>query len=41
MGYQSEAQLEKKLHTHLVNKGYIPVKITDYDALLANFKNQT
>lgn len=40
MGYQSEAQLEKNLHTQLVNQAYQPVKIADYDALLANFKNQ-
>lgn len=40
MGYQSEAQLEKNLHTQLVNQGYKPVKIADYNALLTNFKNQ-
>ncbi len=40
MGYQSEAQLEKKLHIKLVDQGYQPVKIADYDALLTNFKNQ-
>ncbi|MBS4223850.1 type I restriction endonuclease subunit R [Lederbergia citrea] len=40
MGYQSEAQLEKNLHTQLVNLGYQPVKIADYEALLTNFKNQ-
>ncbi|UNK19363.1 type I restriction endonuclease subunit R [Paenibacillus sp. N3/727] len=40
MGYQPEAQLEKSLHTQLVNQGYNPVKIADYDALLINFKNQ-
>jgi type I restriction enzyme R subunit len=40
MGYQSEAQLEKNLHTQLVNQGYQPVKISDYDALLTNFKQQ-
>lgn len=40
MGYQSEAQLEKNLYTQLVNQGYQPVKIADYDALLTNFKQQ-
>ena len=40
MGYQSEAQLEKNLHTQLVNQGYQPVRIADYSALLTNFKNQ-
>lgn len=40
MGYQSEAQLEKNLHTQLVNQGYQPVAIADYDALLTNFKQQ-
>jgi type I restriction enzyme, R subunit len=40
MAYQPEADLEKKLHTQLVNQGYKSVKIADYDALLANFKQQ-
>lgn len=40
MGYQPEAQLEKNLHTQLVNLGYKSVKIADYAALLTNFKNQ-
>jgi type I restriction enzyme R subunit len=40
MAYQPEAELEKKLHTQLVNQGYKAVKIADYDALLANFKDQ-
>ncbi|PFZ52858.1 restriction endonuclease subunit R [Bacillus wiedmannii] len=40
MAYQSEAQLEKNLHNQLVNQGYTAVKIPDYDALLANFRNQ-
>ncbi|MBP1932297.1 type I restriction endonuclease subunit R [Ammoniphilus resinae] len=40
MAYQPEAELEKKLHTQLVNQGYKAVKIADYDALLANFKQQ-
>ncbi|MCM3201617.1 type I restriction endonuclease [Bacillus cereus] len=40
MAYQSEAQLEKNLHSQLVNQGYTAVKIPDYDTLLANFRNQ-
>ncbi|MDQ1005428.1 type I restriction enzyme R subunit [Neobacillus niacini] len=40
MAYQPEAELEKDLHTQLVNQGYKAVKIADYDALLANFKQQ-
>ncbi|OOZ99816.1 restriction endonuclease subunit R [Bacillus cereus] len=40
MAYQSEAQLEKNLHNQLVNQGYTAVKIPDYNALLANFRNQ-
>ncbi|MEK4936928.1 restriction endonuclease subunit R [Bacillus pseudomycoides] len=40
MAYQPEAELEKKLHTQLVNQSYKSVKIADYDALLANFKQQ-
>ena len=40
MGYQPEAELEKNLHKQLVNQGYQAVKIADYDALLANFKQQ-
>ncbi|GHH96650.1 type I restriction endonuclease subunit R [Neobacillus kokaensis] len=40
MVYQPEAELEKKLHTQLVNLGYKAVKIADYEALLANFKLQ-
>lgn len=40
MAYQPEAELEKKLHTHLVNQGYKAVKIPDYDTLLENFKQQ-
>ncbi|PTC13850.1 type I restriction endonuclease subunit R [Bacillus wiedmannii] len=40
MAYQSEAQLEKNLHSQLVNQGYTAVKIPDYDALLANFRNR-
>ncbi|MEH7883804.1 type I restriction endonuclease subunit R [Bacillus sp. JJ1609] len=40
MAYQPEAALEKNLHNQLVNLGYKAVKIADYDALLANFKEQ-
>ncbi|KXY35010.1 type I restriction endonuclease subunit R [Bacillus sp. FSL K6-0067] len=40
MAYQSEAQLEKNLHSQLVNQGYKAVKIPDYNALLANLRNQ-
>ncbi|PFU56999.1 type I restriction endonuclease subunit R [Bacillus thuringiensis] len=40
MAYQSEAQLEKNLHSQLVNQGYTAIKIPDYDTLLANFRNQ-
>ncbi len=40
MGYQSEAALEKNLHSQLVNLGYQAVKVADYEALLANFKQQ-
>lgn len=40
MGYQSEAALEKNLHSQLVSLGYQAVKIADYEALLANFKQQ-
>ncbi|NMO80059.1 type I restriction endonuclease subunit R [Niallia alba] len=40
MGYQPEAELEKNLHKQLVNQGYKAVKIANYDALLANFKQQ-
>lgn len=40
MGYQPEAELEKNLIKQLVNQGYKAVKIADYDALLANFKQQ-
>ncbi|MEI2664060.1 type I restriction endonuclease subunit R [Rossellomorea sp. LJF3] len=40
MAYQPEAQLEKNLHKQLVDQGYKPVNIKDYEALLANFKQQ-
>lgn len=39
MAYQSEAQLEKNLHSQLVNQGYTVIKIPDYDTLLDNFGN--
>lgn len=40
MAHQPEAALEKNLHKQLVDQGYDAVKITDYDALLTNFKQQ-
>lgn len=40
MSYQSEAQLEKHMIQQLVRQGYEQVIIQDYDALLANFRNQ-
>lgn len=40
MSYQSEAQLEKNLIEQLVRQGYERVTIADYDALVANFRDQ-
>src|SRR5690349_6200621 len=40
MAYQPEAELEKNLQKQLVNQGFKAVKIADYDALLANLKQQ-
>ncbi|MDM8151041.1 type I restriction endonuclease subunit R [Priestia megaterium] len=40
MAYQSESELEKNLHSQLVNQGYRAVTIQDYDTLLANFRSQ-
>jgi type I restriction enzyme R subunit len=40
MSYQSEAQLEKNMVNQLINLGYEPVKIDNYDALVANFREQ-
>ncbi|WP_420743494.1 type I restriction endonuclease subunit R [Priestia aryabhattai] len=40
MTYQSEAQLEKNLHRQLVKQGYEAVKLTDYETLKTNFRNQ-
>ncbi|SDE79231.1 type I restriction enzyme, R subunit [Priestia aryabhattai B8W22] len=40
MAYQSEAQLERNLHSQLVKQGYDAVKLADYDELKANFRNQ-
>ncbi|TKC14753.1 type I restriction endonuclease subunit R [Robertmurraya kyonggiensis] len=40
MAYQPEAELERKLHKQLVDLGYKAVKIADYNALLANLKQQ-
>ncbi|HDR4389868.1 MULTISPECIES: hypothetical protein [Bacillus] len=33
-------KLEKSLYSQLVNRGYIVLKISDYNTLLANFRNQ-
>ena len=40
MAYQSEAQLEEQLIEQLKNQNYSVVSLPDYDALLANFKEQ-
>lgn len=40
MAYQSEAQLEQQLIEQLRNQNYCVVSISDYDALLVNFKEQ-
>ncbi len=40
MAYQSEAQLEEQLIEQLKNQNYNVVSLPDYDALLANFKEQ-
>lgn len=40
MGYQSEAQLERNMIDQLVRQGYEQVKLSDYDALLQNFRTQ-
>ena len=40
MGYQSEAELENQLIKQLNEQGYKSVVIKDYDALLANFREQ-
>lgn len=40
MGYQSEAQLEEKLIEKLETLGYTRVTISDYDALVSNFRIQ-
>ena len=40
MAYQSEAQLEEQLIEQLKNQNYSIVSLPDYDALLANFKEQ-
>lgn len=40
MAYQSEAQLEQQLIEQLQNQNYSAVSLSDYDALLANFKEQ-
>lgn len=40
MSYQSEAELEQQLIEQLKNQNYNIVALPDYDALLANFKDQ-
>lgn len=40
MSYQSEAELEQQLIEQLKNQNYHIVSLPDYDALLANFKEQ-
>lgn len=40
MGYQSEAQLEKQLVEQLVNQEFRPVKISNEDELVSNFRIQ-
>ena len=40
MGYQSEAELENQLIKQLKDQYYMEVTIKDYDALLANFREQ-
>ena len=37
MSYQSEVQLEKNMYDQLIRKGYEPVVLSDYKALVANF----
>ena len=38
--YQSEAELENQLIKQLNEQNYASVEINDYDALLANFREQ-
>lgn len=40
VGYQSEAQLEKHLVEQLQTQGYEAVQLSDYAAVLANFRTQ-
>ena len=40
MSYQSEAQLENNMIKQLIRQGYERVTINDYDALIANFREQ-
>lgn len=40
MGYQSEAPLEKHLVEQLQTQGYEDVQLSDYTAILANFRKQ-
>jgi len=40
MSYQSEDQLEKNMYDQLIRKGYEPVVLPDYEALVVNFRQQ-
>ena len=40
MGYQSEAELEERLMQKLEAQGYERIKLTDYDALIENFRKE-
>lgn len=40
VSYQSEAQLERSMYEQLIRKGYEPVVLSDYAALVANFRQQ-
>ena len=40
MGYQSEAELEERLMQKLESQGYERIKLTDYDALIENFRKE-
>jgi type I restriction enzyme R subunit len=40
MGYQSEAQLEKQLVEQLINQDFKPVKISNEEELVDNFRSQ-
>ncbi|GGC88071.1 type-1 restriction enzyme R protein [Thalassobacillus devorans] len=40
MNYQSEAKLEENMIKQLIDQGYEPIKIPDYESLVNNFCNQ-